>query len=110
MVETAMNAEEAIRLCESLLDTVSLGPGIQNELFALPEARVSIQRLRSAIGASDVSRRLLEIESSFDKWFTERDWRGYDQGRSFQHDLYANISKLRTSIQLWYSSQSALHG
>jgi hypothetical protein len=49
MVETAMNAEEALRLCESLLDTVSLGPGIQNELFALPEARISIQRLRSAV-------------------------------------------------------------
>jgi hypothetical protein len=44
MVETTMSAEEAMRLCESLSDTVDLGPGVQNELFALPEACASIQR------------------------------------------------------------------
>jgi hypothetical protein len=43
MVETTMSAKEAMRLCESLSDTVDLGPGVQNELFALPEARAAIQ-------------------------------------------------------------------
>jgi hypothetical protein len=107
MVETTMNAEEAIRLCESLSETVSLGPGIHNEFFALPEARAVIQRLRLEIAASDVNRRLLEIEASFGKWFSERDWRGHDQGRTFLKDLYAALSKLKSSVQLWYSSQSA---
>ena len=104
MVETTMSAEEAMRLCESLSDTVDLGPGIQNELFALPEACASIQRLRDMITAGDS--RLLEIETSFGKWFTEREWRGHDQGRSFQRDLYANLNKLKASIQLMYSEQS----
>ncbi|MGB6307204.1 MAG: hypothetical protein WBF89_05365 [Steroidobacteraceae bacterium] len=104
-----MNAQEAMRLCESLSDTVDLGPGVQNEVFALPEARASIQRLREAIAASDIRRRLLDIENSFGKWFTERDWRGHDQGRSFQRDLFAELHKLKTSIQLWYSAQSVLH-
>ena len=76
MVETTMSAEEATRLCESLSDTVDLGPGVQNELFALPEACASIQRLRDMITAGDS--RLLEIETSFGKWFTEREWRGHD--------------------------------
>ena len=106
MVETTMSAEEAMRLCESLSDTVDLGPGVQNELFALPEACASIQRLRDTVTANDIRRRLLEIETSLGKWFTEREWRGHDQGRSFQRDLYANLNKLKASIQLMYSEQS----
>jgi hypothetical protein len=106
MVETIMSAQEAMRLCESLSDTVDLGPGVQNELFALPEACASIQRLRETIKAGDIRRRLLEIETSFGKWFTEREWRGHDQGQSFQRDLYANLDKLKASIQLMYSEQS----
>jgi hypothetical protein len=104
-----MNAQEAIRLCESLSDTVDLGPGVQNELFALPEARASIQSLREAITASDIRRRLLDIETSFGKWFTEREWQGHDRGASFQRDLFADLNKLKTGIQLWYSAQSVLH-
>jgi hypothetical protein len=76
----------------------------------LPEARAAIQCLRDTITASDIRRRLLEIDTSFGKWFTEREWRGLDQGRSFQRDLYANLNKLKTSVQLLYSEQSLLDG
>jgi hypothetical protein len=98
-----LDAEEATRLCESLWDSVSLGPGVQNALFAMPEASASIERLRSEIGAKDVRDRLFEIERLFEQWFSTRDWRGHDQGRSFQRDLYSQIKHLRTGVKLWYS-------
>ena len=50
-----LGAEEATRLCETLWDSVSLGPGIQNSVFAMPEVRASIERLRGEIAANDVS-------------------------------------------------------
>jgi hypothetical protein len=101
-----LDAEQATRLCETLWDSVSLGPGVQNAVFAMPEVRASIERLRGEIGANDVSRRLVEIEILFEKWFSDRDWRGHDQGRSFQRDLYSKIRNLRTNVKLWYSSRS----
>jgi hypothetical protein len=101
-----LGAEQATLLCESLWDSVSLGPGVQNAVFAIPEVRATIERLRIEIAANDVSRRLLEIERLFDQWFSERDWRGHDQGRSFQRDLYSEIRNLRTNVNLWYSSGS----
>ena len=101
-----LDVEEATRLCESLWDSVALGPGVQNALFAMPEVRASLERLRVQIAAADVRSRLLDIETLFEKWFSDRDWRGHDQGRSFQRDLYSKIKILRTSVKLWYSSRS----
>lgn len=101
-----LDAAEATRLCESLWDSVGLGPGVQNALFAMPEVRASIERLRVEMPTNDVTPRLLEIESLFEKWFSDRDWRGHDQGRSFQRDLYSKIKNLRTNVKLWYSSKS----
>ena len=107
MVEAIiLDAEEATQLCESLWDSVSLGPGVQNAVFAIPEVRGTIERLRGEITANDVSRRLVEIETLFEKWFSDRDWRGHDQGRSFQRDLYSKIRNLRINVKLWYSSRS----
>jgi hypothetical protein len=107
MVDAVISdAEKATRLCETLWDSVSLGPGVQNAVFAMPEVRASIERLRDDIGANDLSRRLLEIEMLFEKWFSDRDWRGHDQGRSFQRDLYSKIRNLRTNVKLWYSLRS----
>jgi len=100
------DAEKATQLCESLWDSVSLGPGVQNAVFAMPEVRDTIERLRSEIAANDVSRSLFEIEMLFERWFSDRDWRGHDQGRSFQRELYSQIRNLRTSVKLWYSSRS----
>jgi hypothetical protein len=96
-------AERATALCESLWDSVSLGPGVQNALFAKHEVRGCIERLHTEIPGNDVRCKLLEIEALFEKWFSDRDWRGYDQGRSFQHDLYSKIKVLRTNVRLWYS-------
>jgi hypothetical protein len=101
-----LDAEKAAQLCESLWDSVSLGPGVQNAVFAMPEVSACIECLRREIAANDVSRRLLEIEMLFEKWFSDRDWRGHDQGRSFQRDLYSNIKNLKTNVKLWYSSGS----
>jgi hypothetical protein len=110
MVETIiLDAEEATRLCEGLWDSVSLGPGVQNAVFAMPEVRASIERLRGEMAANDVRRKLLEVETLFEKWFSDRDWRGHDQGRSFQRDLYSKIRNLRTNLKLWYSSRSAAY-
>ena len=100
------DVEKATQLCESLWDSVSLGPGVQNAVFAMPEVRDTIERLRSEIAANDVSRSLFEIEMLFERWFSDRDWRGHDQGRSFQRELYSQIRNLRTSVKLWYSSRS----
>ena len=104
-----LDAEEATRLCEGLWNTVSLGPGVQNALFAMPEVRASIDRLRIEMATNDVRRGLLEVERLFEKWFSERDWRGHDQGRSFQRDLYSKIKNLRTDIRLWYSMRSTAY-
>ena len=104
-----MNLEELTQHCDSLSESVGLGPGRQNALFALPEARTTIAILRGAITANDIRDRLAEIESSFETWFTLDDWRGHDQGQSFQQDLYANILRLKMSIRLWYSSRSVPH-
>jgi hypothetical protein len=101
-----LGVEEATRLCESLWESVSLGPGVQNAVFAMPEVRASMERLRGEMAANDSRLRLLEIETLFEKWFSDRDWRGHDQGRSFQRDLYSKIKNLRTNVKLWYSSRS----
>jgi hypothetical protein len=103
---TILEAEEATRLCESLWNSVSLGPGVQNALFAMPEVRACIDRLRDEIAANEIRRRLLAIERLFEKWFSDRDWRGHDQGRSFQRDLYSEIKNLRTNVRLSYSVRS----
>jgi hypothetical protein len=76
-----LGVEEANRLCESLWESVSLGPGVQNAAFAMPEVRASTERLRGEMAANDVRLGLLEIETPFEKWFSDRDWRGHDQGR-----------------------------
>jgi|SRR5271168_672167 len=104
-----MNLEELTQLCERLSESVGLGPGLQNALFAMPEARAIIATLRREITANDIRDQLAKIEASFEKWFTLEDWRGHDQGQSFQQDLYASIFRLKTSIRLWYSSQSGSH-
>lgn len=101
-----MNLEELIRLCERLSESVNLGPGLQNALFAMPEARATIATLRHEISANDIRERLAEVETSIEKWFSLDDWRGHDQGQSFQQDLYANIFRLKNSVRLWYSSRS----
>lgn len=104
-----MNLEELTRLCERLSESVGLGPGLQNALYAMPEARAAIATLRREITANDIRDRLAEIETSFEKSFTLEDWRGHDHGQSFRQALYANIFRLKTSIRLWYSSRSASH-
>jgi hypothetical protein len=104
-----LDADEVTRLCESLWDSVSFGPGVQNAVFAIPEVRATIERLRGEIPADDVGRSLLEIEMLFEKWFSNRDWRGHDQGRSFQRDLYSKIKNLRTNVKLWHSSKLTLY-
>ena len=107
MVEAiVLDAEDATRLCESLWNSVSLGPGVQNALFAMPEVHTSIDFLEREITANDVRRGLLEIEMLFERWFSDRDWRGHDQGRSFQRELYSKIKDLRTNVKLWYSVRS----
>lgn len=103
---TFLDAEAANRLCEDLWESVGLGPGVQNALFAMPDVHASIERLRGEIGANDVRQRLLEIERLFEKWFSDRDWREHDQGRSLQQDLYSKIKNLRTNVKLWYSLRS----
>jgi hypothetical protein len=102
-----LDAETANRLCEDLWESVGLGPGVQNALFALPDVHASIERLRGEIGANDVRQKLLEVERLFEKWFSDREWRGHDQGRSLQRDLYTKIKNLRTNVKLWYSSGSS---
>jgi hypothetical protein len=103
---TFLDEEAANRLCEDLWESVGLGPGVQNALFAMPDVHASIERLRGEIGANDVRQRLLEIERLFEKWFSDRDWREHDQGRSLQQDLYSKIKNLRTNVRLWYSLRS----
>lgn len=102
----SLDAEAANQLCEDLWYSVGLGPGVQNALFAMPDVHTSVERLLGEIPANDVRRRLLEIEELFEKWFSDRDWRGHDQGRSLQRDLYSKIKNLRTNVRLWYSLRS----
>jgi hypothetical protein len=104
-----MDLEELTQLCDRLTESVSLGPGLQNALFAMPEVRATIATLRREITAFDIRDELATIEASFEKWFTLDTWRGHDQGQSFQHDLYADIFRLKTSIRLWHASRSASH-
>lgn len=101
-----LDAQAANRLCEDLWDSVGLGPGFQNALFAMPDVHASIEQLRGEIAANDVRQRLLEVERLFEKWFSDHDWRGHDQGRSLQEDLYSKIKNLRTNVKLWYSLRS----
>jgi hypothetical protein len=101
-----MEASECDSLCERLRECVSLGPGPHNALFALPEALGVISMLRDAALGDEVIRRLAVIEKDFDLWFSVRNWRGHDQGVSFQRNLYTNIWCLKLGIQLWLSSRS----
>ena len=107
--EVNVNVKEAMRLCDALQETISLGPGVHNALFALPEARANIGTLWRGIVARDVHEQLAQVERAFDKWFTEREWRGHDQGESFQADLYSDIHKLKMSLQIWYSTRLPAH-
>lgn len=97
--------ERLLALCDQLSTTVTLGPGLHNAIFAMSDARETLDTLRLKIPAIDIQNGLVEIEASFERWFTPSDWRGHDQGQSFQQDLYTKILRLKTGIRLWHSAQ-----
>jgi len=101
-----MDIGECDSLCERLRESVSLGPGPHNALFALPDVLGVIAMLRAAALGDEVTRRLSVIEKEFKAWFSVGSWRGRNRGVSFQRDLYTNIWCLKLGIQLWHSSQS----
>jgi hypothetical protein len=101
-----MDLGEYDRLCERLRESVSLGPGPHNALFALPEVLGVISMLRAAALGDEVMLRLAVIEREFKWWFSVGRWRGFDKGVSFQRDLYTNIWCLKLGVQLWLSHRS----
>src|SRR6202041_3788687 len=101
-----MDMVEYDSLCERLRESVSLGPGPHNALFALPEVLGVISMLRAAALGDEVMLRLAVIEREFKSWFSVGRWRGLDKGVSFQRDLYTNIWCLKLGVQLWLSSRS----
>jgi hypothetical protein len=105
-----MDIGECDSLCERLRESVSLGPGPHNALFALPEVLGVIAMLRGAALGDEVTRRLALIENEFKAWFSVGSWRGRNRGVSFQRDLYTNIWCLKLGIQLWLSSRSRTDG
>ena len=100
-----MDMGEYDSLCERLRESVSLGPGPHNALFALPEVLGVISMLRAAALGDEVMLRLAVIEREFKSWFSADSWRGLDKGVSFQRDLYTNIWCLKLGVQLWLSSR-----
>jgi hypothetical protein len=109
-IEQRMDIGECDSLCERLRESVSLGPGPHNALFALPEVLGIIAMLRGAALGDEVTRRLAVIEKEFKAWFSVGSWRGRNRGVSFQRDLYTNIWCLKLGIQLWLSSRSSTDG
>jgi len=109
-IEQRMDIGECDSLCERLRESVSLGPGPHNALFALPEVLGIIAMLRGAALGDEVTRRLAVIEKEFKAWFSVGSWRGRNRGVSFQRDLYTNIWCLKLGIQLWLSSRSGTDG
>ena len=109
-IEQRMDIGECDRLCERLRESVSLGPGPYNALFALPEVLGVIAKLRGAALGDEVTLRLAVIEKEFKAWFSVGSWRGRNRGVSFQRDLYTNIWCLKLGIQLWLSSRSNSEG
>jgi hypothetical protein len=105
-IEQRMDIGECDSLCERLRESVSLGPGPYNALFALPEVLGVIAMLRAAELGDEVTRRLAVIEKEFKAWFSVGSWRGRNRGVSFQRDLYTNIWCLKLGIQLWLSFRS----
>jgi hypothetical protein len=109
-IEQRMDIGECDSLCERLRESVSLGPGPHNALFALPEVLGIIAMLRGAALGDEVTRRLAVIEKEFEAWFSVGSWRGRNRGVSFQRDLYTNIWCLKLGIQLRLSSRSSTDG
>ena len=105
-IEQRMDIGECDTLCERLWESVSLGPGPHNAVFALPEVLGVIAMLRGAALGDEVTRRLALIEKEFKAWFSVGSWRGRNRGVSFQRDLYTNIWCLKLGIQLRLSSRS----
>jgi hypothetical protein len=105
-IEQRMDLGECDSLCERLRESVSLGPGPHNAVFALPEVLGVIAMLRGAALGDEVTRRLALIEKEFKAWFSVGSWRGRNRGVSFQRDLYTNIWCLKLGIQLRVSSRS----
>ena len=64
-IEQRMDIGECDSLCERLRESVSLGPGPHNALFALPEVLGIIAMLRGAALGDEVTRRLAVIEKEF---------------------------------------------
>jgi hypothetical protein len=104
-----MDADECDRLCERLRDCVSLGPGVHNALFALPEILVIIATLRTTAPGKDVVRSLDRIEIELKDWFSPEKWRGHDRGVSFQQDLYSDIWCLKLGMQLLSAQTNERH-
>jgi hypothetical protein len=105
-IEQRMDIGECDSLCERLRESVSLGPGPHNAVFALPEVLGVIAMLRGAALGDEVTRRLALIEKEFKAWFSVGSWRGRNRGVSFQRDLYTNIWCLKLGIQLRLLSRS----
>ena len=89
-----MNEADIRRLCDELRLLTNLGPGLNSSV--LREAQEILATLRSAslgVGADDA---LLALSAGFAQWFSPRQWRGKDHGRSCRQGLYANIGRLES--------------
>jgi hypothetical protein len=93
-----MNEEESDWLCNELRELLRRGPG-NHDLNALREARGILGTLRSAGLGDDVRGKSLEIEDSFERWFSAQKWRGQDEGQSVRRHLLALIETLGMCIQ-----------
>jgi len=101
-----MKEQQALRLCEALWESVNLGPGPAAPV-AVTQAQGIIEALRSAPLGRDVHAKLFAVEKRFEGWFSERQWRGDDEGVFFRLTLQADISNLESSVEMWFSYRHA---
>jgi hypothetical protein len=100
-----MKEQQALRLTEAIWECVNLGPGPVKSL-ASAQTRGLIEALRSAPLGRDVRAKLYEVERRFEGWFSDRDWRGDDEGVFFKLTLQTHISDLESCVETWFRSST----
>jgi hypothetical protein len=104
-----MKEQQALRLTEAIWECVNLGPGPLKSP-APAQTPGLIEALRSAPLGRDVHAKLFEVAKRFKGWFSEREWRGDDEGVFFKLTLQTHISDLESCVETWFSDQIRRRG
>ncbi len=90
-----MDSETVARHCEDLRKLIERGP--REDPIALDQALALLGTLAAATHWDYPRGKLVDLEHNFRRWFSDRRWRGTDEGSGCRAELVADIAAVESS-------------